>query len=202
MKMDILLKEIINKYYPTNISYSTNSEEYTRTRQFEELTKTLNNYGSQKIHMDEYITGLNKQIHIDFRERMYGHLDRCLTYQSIINNNIRLNIDLSLLGPYFSIYYIKRHLDKTIEISPSMDLVTKMRLSHQAEVLIVQREITPEYQRTIDKITSKIQVEKQVTFVDYFDSINATVPNRYSLERESSLINIFEVLFKDELIFV
>tara|TARA_A100000171_G_scaffold11135_1_gene8942 strand:+ start:2076 stop:2681 length:606 start_codon:yes stop_codon:yes gene_type:complete len=197
-----IFENIVKTYFPLKINYTLDSELYIASPEFIKLEERLSENDIFRVKYDNYITLLNKGIGFKFYAVGYHHLERCLTYQCNLGLPYRLNVDISLLGPFFTAYVVERDVKKSIKIKDSMDLLSKLQLSKNSEELLVLKKNQLIFTSLVEHVINKLKSDMQLIYIDYFESLDVIFLDRFSLDFEEKQLSLFSALFKDKLVFV
>lgn len=124
MKIEDLLK-LIESYYTKDHSYSKDFIAYSHTLEYRRLEEVHEGLIKQKPEWDDRISKLNTVCNVNFYPLMPNHMDRCLSYQMKVGQqhpNVRLTLDISGLGNFFSLKLLKRIVSNDIYKIKGKDL--------------------------------------------------------------------------------
>lgn len=119
------LLDLIRSYYPKDHSYSEDFINYSKTQEYQRLEAVHEGLMKQQPEWNDRISKLNSVCNTNFYPLMPNHMDRCLSYQMKLSEhypNIRLTLDISGLGDFFSLRLLKRVVSKDIYKIKGKDL--------------------------------------------------------------------------------
>ena len=143
---EIILKNIAYNYYPKNICNIKNLQEYSSSIEFKRLINIVNSFNDDFMLNDFKIlfSELKKEeLFKNIKDNSSFNSDRCLTLNiEFLENNDRLiniNINISLLIPYYFIYIVENQIKlnpyKWITIPKRNKLLEKEKYNNQINTI-------------------------------------------------------------------
>ena len=111
-EIEKILLEKIKYFYPERLSIKENSRGYLSSGEYKRFAKKTGDFHANAHHWQKKVELLNATVKTNFYLVMPNHLDRCLSFQMKVGNkkdkNLRLQLGISALAPFFSIFLVKR----------------------------------------------------------------------------------------------
>lgn len=116
--IEIVLKNIVELYYPVGISSMSNYDRYIQTPEFKNLTEKTNIVflaSENMLFKEKLLKEFRKnQILEEIRDFTLESFDKCLTFKmDIFEGNIlyQIRVNISVLVPYYLVYVLKNEIN-------------------------------------------------------------------------------------------
>lgn len=198
MKMEDLL-DLVKLYYPKNHLYSVDLLTYVKTKEYQRLERLHESLVKQRPDWDNRISKLNMVCKTNFYPLMPNHMDRCLSYQMKVSDqypDVRITLDISGLGDFFSLRLLKRVVSKDVyEVNgKDLDAMRQMRkLTSYVFIETIDEYIDPRIIKIVQQyIEEKLKLVKLET-----NQLNHVIKD-YEFDNGSELFTLYTALFTSD----
>lgn len=193
------LMDLVRFYYPKDQSYSDDFMVYCKTQEYERLEKAHVELMRQQPFWNERISELNSICNTRFYSLMPNHMDRCLSYQMKIGEeyrNIRITLDISGLGDYFSLRLLKKEVSNDIFKIKGTDLRAMREMRKLISYVFIDS--FGEYVR--QEVLSKIEeyLEKELGLVKLESGQLEQVVEGYEFDNRDDPFTFYSALFTSD----